>query len=178
MKTTVVTVQMFFFVLLFFEAGCETSQIGTKQIETPPKSVSDCNEVFVYVSYTPVKIDILPLTEYTAAGSSSEESEIKVYVSLSDSFGSHIKSPGIFRFELYERVPRSAEPKGKRIILWPDIDLTNIAENENHWRDFLRTYEFNLPIEFQTNQNCILQATCICPNGKRLSAEFTLTQTK
>jgi len=89
-----------------------------------------------------------------------------------------MKSPGIFRFELYERVPRSAEPKGKRIILWPDFDLIDVAENDNHWRDFLRAYEFSLPIESQTNQNCILQATCICPNGKRLSAEFTLTHTK
>ncbi len=178
MKTASVIARIFFVVWLLFEAGCETSQTGTKRIETPPKSVSDCNEVFAYVSYTPVKIDILPLTEYTAAGSSPEESEIEVYVSLSDSFGSQIKSPGIFRFELYERVPRSAEPKGKRIILWPDIDLTDIAKNENHWRDFLRAYEFSLPIEHQTNQNCILQTTCICHNGKRLSTEFTLTQTK
>lgn len=178
MKTASVTVQIFFFVLLLFEAGCETSQTGTKRIEKASKTASDCNEVFAYASYSPMKIDILPLTEYTAAGSSSGESEIEVYVSLSDSFGSQIKSPGIFRFELYERVPRSAEPKGTRIILWPDINLTNIAENENHWQDFLRAYEFNLPIESRTNQNCILQATCICPNGKRLSTEFTLSQTK
>ncbi|MHC4641665.1 MAG: hypothetical protein ACYS32_08470, partial [Planctomycetota bacterium] len=75
-------------------------------------------------------------------------------------------------------VPRSAEAKGKRIILWPDFDLTDIAENDNHWRDFLRAYEFSLPVEFQTNQNYILQGTCTCPNGTRLSAEFALLHTK
>jgi|SRR4030042_498009 hypothetical protein len=178
MKTTGITVLIIFFISLFFEAGCETSQVGKIRTETPSTTVSDCNEAFAYAGYTPVKINILPLTEYTAAGSSGNDSEIEVYVSLSDSFGSQIKSPAIFRFELYERVLRSAQPKGKRITLWPDIDLTNIAENENHWRDFFRAYEFNLPVTSGSNQDCILQATCICPNGRRLSAEYPLSQTK
>jgi hypothetical protein len=175
MKIAGVTVQMF--LLLFVQAGCERPQIVTRQMATPPRTVSDCNEVFAYAAYAPVKIDILPLTEYAAAGSPGNETGIEAYVSLSDSFGSQIKSPGIFRFEMYERVPRSAEPKGKRIILWPDFDLTSIAENDNHWQDFLRAYRFTLPVA-QTNQNCILQATCICPNSRRLSAEFTLPNTK
>lgn len=174
MKTIRITIIVLFFISLFLQTGCETSQKGTKQQEKLLQTVTDCNEVFAYAGYSPMKIDILPLTEYTAADNSPGSAKIEVYVSLSDSFGSQIKTPGIFRFELYERVPRSAEPKGKRIIHWPDTNLTNIAENENHWRDFLRAYEFILPVESQTNQNCILQATCICPNGKRLSAEFTV----
>ena len=170
--------QLFTVILLFSAVGCEAPQVGPKGTESPYKVPADCNEAFAYASYIPAKIEIMPLTEYSADGGSETEPEIEVYASLSDLFGSQIKSPGIFRFELYERVPRSAEPKGKRIILWPDIDLTNIAENENHWRDFLRAYEFNLPVESQISQNCILQATCICPNGKRLSAEFPIKQTK
>jgi hypothetical protein len=79
---------------------------------------------------------------------------------------------------LYEKVPRSAEPKGKRITKWPDIDLTDIVENNVYWRDFLRAYEFTLPVELDARQNHILQATCLCPNGKRLSTEFTLPNTK
>jgi len=178
MKKNSLIVYIFFLAILIVQTGCETPRVGPKRIETSPKAVSDCNEVFAYAGYTPVKIDIVPLTEYTGDSDAGEESKVKVYVSLLDSFGYQMKSPGIFRFELYERVPRSAEPKGKRIILWPDFDLIDVAENDNHWRDFLRAYEFSLPIESQTNQNCILQATCICPNGKRLSAEFTLTHTK
>jgi hypothetical protein len=89
-----------------------------------------------------------------------------------------MKSPGVFRFELYEKVPRSAEPKGKRISKWPDIDLTDAVENNARWRDYLRAYEFTLPLESETGQSHILQATCLCPNGKRLSAEFALAKEK
>ena len=178
MKKTGLIVFIFFFIVLLVETGCERPQIGPKRNDTLPQTVSDCNEAFAYISYSPVKIDIIPLTEYTAGTGSGEAPKIEVYVSLLDSYGSQIKSPGIFRFELYERAARSAEPKGKRIILWPDFDLTNVTENDNHWRDFLRAYEFSLPFESQTSQNYILQATCICPNGKRLSTEFTLSQTK
>ncbi len=178
MKTTGVIAQIFFFVLLLVEAGCEPPQVGPGRIEPPPIADNDCNEVSTYARYAPVKIDIVPLTEFTRVSNASEESKIKVYVSLLDPFGSEIKSPGIFRFELYARVPRSAEPKGRRITIWPDIDLTDVVENNRYWQDFLRAYEFSLPFELETNQSRILQVTCLCPNGKRLSAEFVLTHTK
>ena len=178
MKTAGVTLQIFFCILLFVEAGCEPAQVGIKKNGQPLKSINDCNEVSFYARYTPEKIDIVPLTEYSGDSDAGEESKIKVYLSLLDSFGYQMKSPGIFRFELYERVPRSAEPKGRRIGIWPDNDLTDVVENNRFWRDFLRAYEFSLPFDSETNQNYILQATCICPNGKRLSAEFALTQAK
>ena len=178
MKTTGVTAQILFLVLLLVVVGCEPPQVGVKRIESPSKAGNDCNEVSIYARYVPAKIDIMPLTEYTGAGNTAEEPAIKVYVSLLDSFGYQLKSPGVFRFELYERVPRSAEPKGRRIDKWPDIDLTDVVENNNYWRDFLRAYEFSLPFDLEVSQSRILQATCLCPNGKRLSAEFTLTHTK
>ena len=93
-------------------------------------------------------------------------------------FGDQIKSPGMFRFELYEYIQRSAEPKGKRAIIWPDIDLTDPIKNNEYWRDFLRTYVFSLPCKQSINQDYILQVTCLCPNGKRLSTEFMLRQIK
>ena len=178
MKTVSVIAQIVFLVLLLAAVGCESPQVGIKKNEPPLKSVNDCNEVSFYARYTPLKIDIVPLTEYTGDSDAGEVSKIKVYVSLLDSFGYQMKSPGIFRFELYERVPRSAEPKGRRVAIWPDNDLTDVVENNRYWRDFLRAYEFDLPFESEASQNYILEATCICPNGKRLSAEFTLTQTK
>ncbi len=178
MKTTHLTAQIVFLVLLLAAVGCEPPQVGIKNTETPLKSVNDCNEFSFYAPYTPLKIDIVPLTEFTGFNDVGEESKIQVYVSLLDSFGYQIKAPGTFRFELYEKVPRSAEPKGRRIAIWPDIDLTDVVENNRYWRDFLRAYEFSLPFESEASQNYIFEATCICPNGKRLSAEFALTQTK
>ncbi|NIP53838.1 MAG: hypothetical protein GWN67_16645 [Phycisphaerae bacterium] len=178
MKTLSVTLSILFFMLLFVESGCEPSQVGNRKNGQPLKPVNDCNEFSFYAPYTPVKIDIIPLTEFIGVNDAGERPTIRAYVSLLDSFGYQIKAPGIFRFELYEKVPRSADPKGKRISIWPDVNLNDVVENNLYWRDFLRAYEFNLPSESESDQNYILEATCISPNGKRLSADFALTQTK
>ena len=173
MKVVAVILQMFFFVLLLVEGGCEPAPT-----ESPPRGDNRSDLLSAYSPYNPVKIDIMPLTEFVDAGEAEETSKINVYVSLLDSFGCQEKSPGVFRFELYEYVERSAEPKGRRVAIWPDIDLIDAVENNNHWRDFLRAYEFNLGFEPQSNQSYVLQATCLCPSGRRLLAEFTLKCTK
>jgi len=169
MKAVGVILQVFFFVLLLVGAGCEP---------VLSESLSETAQLSVYTRYTPVKIDIMPLTEFIWVGDDEEPSKIRVYVSLLDAFDCQMKTPAVFRFELYERIRRSAEPKGRRIIIWPDIDLIDTVENNEHWRDFLRAYEFNLDFEPESNQSYILQATCLCPDGKRLSAEFSLKHTR
>jgi hypothetical protein len=165
MKTVAVIVQMF--LLLLCGAGCEPT-------DTELSSRADFNQLS---AYGPVKLDIMPLTEFTRTGDNEKPSKIKVYVSLLDSFNCQIKTPAVFRFELYDKVPRSAEPKGKRIAIWPDINLTDAAKNNDYWRDFLRAYEFDLPFEPESNRSYILQITSLCPGGRRLSAEFTLKHT-
>ena len=169
MKVVVALVQMFFFVWVLVGVGCEPVP------SEMPSEVIDGSELpFTYALYSPVRVGILPLTGFTYSGDSEEGAGIKVYVSLIDSFDCQIKTPGVFRFELYQRVQRSAEPKGRRLFIWPDIDLTEPSKNNEHWRDFLRTYEFDLEFENPVSQSCILQVTCLCPNGRRLSAEFVL----
>ena len=136
----------------------------------------DFKRLSVYSHFAPAKINIMPLTEFISPGD-ARQANINLYVSLLDSFGSQIKSPCVFRFELYQKVQRSSEPKGRRVIIWPDIDLTDLVENDEYWRDFLRAYEFNLPFELRlgrTNQSYILQVTSLCPTGRRLSDEFVL----
>ena len=160
--------------MLLVEAGCEQPPIRS---ELPADADNSFNRVSTYTRYASEKINILPLTEFVDVGD-AQQAKINLYVSLLDSFGCQIKSPGVFRFELYERVLRSSEPKGKRVVIWQDIDLTDLVKNNDHWRDFLRAYEFNLPFEPGGNQSYILQATCLCPSGKRLSAEFALKRTK
>jgi hypothetical protein len=169
MKAVVAVVQMFFFVWVLCGVGCEPAAT-----ELPSGVINGSEPPSVYALYSPVRIDILPLTEFTYSGGSEDASGIKVYVSLIDSFGCQIKTPGVFRFELYQRVQRSAEPKGGRLFIWPDIDLTEPSKNNERWRDFLRAYEFDLEFEDSVSQSCILQVTCLCPNGRRLSAEFVL----
>jgi len=164
----------FFLILLTINSGCQQPKQPANSAATTDNNIDILS---LYTLYTPVKIDIMPLTEFTSTNN-TQRPKINVYVSLLDPFGSQIKSPGMFRFELYEYIQRSAEPKGKRAIIWPDVDLTDPFKNNDYWRDFLRAYVFSLPCEQAGNQNYILQVTCLCPNGKRLSSEFTLRQTK
>ena len=174
MKQVPVIFRIFLFILLSSGAGCK--QPGTLN-KNPAKTDNDTDKLSCYASYAPVKIDIMPLTEFVGPGN-TQQSKINIYVSLLDPFGSQIKSPGMFRFELYEYVQRSSEPKGKRAVIWPDVDLTDPAKNNDYWRDFLRAYEFSFPCEQTGNKDYILQVTSLCPNGKRLSSEFTLRHTK
>jgi hypothetical protein len=174
MKPLRIISQVLLIILLSINIGCE-QPTGSNQ--TNDTTNNDIEKLSFYALYAPTKIDIMPLTEFVSTGD-AQKPKIVVYVSLLDQFGSQIKSPGMFRFELYEHVPRSAEPKGKRAIIWPDIDLNDPATNNDYWMDFLRAYELTLPCELAGNQDYIIQLTCLCPNGKRLSSEFTLKQTK
>ncbi len=125
----------------------------------------------IYAPYYPAKAGILPLSELTRSDKEQGKSTLKVYVSLRDSFGSQQKNPAIFRFELYEYVQRNARPKGKRIFTWPDIDLMEFPKNSQYWRDHLRAYEFTLALDSADAKSYVLQVTCLCLNGKRLSDE-------
>ena len=157
-------VMLIFALPLVFTLGCETVPSKSKP-GIPAKDIS------VYNKYLPAKIDIMPLTEFTG---SDDDCQLQVFVSMEDSFGSHIKSPVVFHFELYHYQQRSARPKGKRITIWDDIDLTDSAKNNKYWQDFLRTYQFQLPLDPKDLQASILQVTAIIANGKRLTAEILL----
>jgi hypothetical protein len=158
--------------MVFFlaAAGCESPHMESGRV------IDRHAQASVYDSYKPEKLELMPLTEFVSAGEEPARSQIKVYVSLLDKFGCQMKTPGVFRFELYERVERSAEPKGRRVAIWPDADLTTAAQNNDYWRDFLRSYEFGLDFERHGGGGYILQVTCLCADGARLSDEFTLTE--
>ena len=160
-------------VCLLLAVGCNSVQT----VKQPPEAADRFEAVSVCAHYAPVKVEIMPLTEFTSAGADEQTPKINVYVSLLDSFGSQVKWPGVFRFELYERVFRSADRKGRRIDIWTDIDLTLPAKNNEHWRDFLRAYKFGLDSTSGARQDYILQTTYLSPDGRRLYAEFELEGT-
>jgi len=128
----------------------------------------------VPTGFAAARIGILPLTELTRPGNNGQAAVLTIYIDFLDAFGSRIKAPGVLRFELYEYVPRSAEPRGQRIAVWPDIDLTHPTENNRCWQDFLRAYEFTLDAPAGLEKTYILETTCICPDGRRLSTQAPL----
>ena len=164
----------FFFVFVLAGGGCDQAQSGQ-----PRPTKGNVSLAPVCTQYAPVKIDIMPLTEFVRR--EGAEPKIALYVSLLDSFGSQIKSPAKFRFELYQRVRRSAEPKGVRTTSWPDLgylDLSDPAVNNKHWRDFLRAYQFDLPFDPGEDHDGILEVTCLTPGAKRISAKYSLRYAK
>lgn len=139
----------------------------------PPK-VEEPIPPTVPTGFAPARISILPLTELPGSTGSSQAVTLTTYVTLLDAFGCQIKAPGVLRFELYRYVARSGQHKGERLAIWPDVDLTHPATNNKSWRDFLRAYEFRLDAPAGLNEMYILEATCMCPDGRRLTAEFLL----
>ena len=166
MKTITLSIKLFFALAFAFYAGCSTQPPGADSSPALFHDSTPCSR------FGPARIDVLPITSITPASASDRDSAITAYVCLLDAFDSQIKAPVVFRFELFQRLQRSADPKGKRLIVWPDIDLTDPAVNNNLWQDFLRAYLFSLPLEKSSAENCILHVTCVCPSGKRLNADF------
>jgi hypothetical protein len=162
--------KVFFVAILFFYAGCSGPPSESGQLNLPFMQ----SDAALYARYGPARIDILPITTINPTTSSAGDYTIDIYVCLLDSFDSQIKAPATFRFELFQQVQRSNEPKGKRILIWPDINLTDSVMNNNHWQDFLRAYLFSLPLERSASETAILQVTCISPSGKRLTADFPI----
>jgi len=166
MKTIPFLIKLFFVLAIAFYAGCSTQPPGADSSPAQFHDSALCSH------FSPARIDVLPITSITSASASDRDATIDAYVCLIDAFDSQIKAPVIFRFELFQRQQRSAEPKGKRLIVWPDIDLTDPAVNSNLWQDFLRAYLFSLPLQKTSAENCILHVTVICPSGKRLTADY------
>lgn len=149
-------------VILLFSLGCQPDGGSGALLRSRPGSL---------YGYTARQVRIMGLTEIGGDPDNPYKAKLRAYVDLLDAFGSRIKSAGIFRFELYEFLPRSSQRKGKRLATWPDIDLTDAKTNNIYWRDFLRAYQFDLDIPFapSARQSFILEVTCITPTGKRLT---------
>ncbi len=128
--------------------------------------------------FGPAKVGILPLSEISGAAGIGQDARLTVYVALFDAFGCPIKSPCTLRFEIYEYVRRSAQPKGQRLMIWPDIDLTHPVDNHKFWRDFLRAYEFQFGLRVNRGQTYVLEATYLGPDGRRLSGECAIRSSR
>lgn len=121
--------------------------------------------------YVAERAHIIGLTSIGLDPDNRSSSVLSAYVSLEDQFDSSVKAPAVFRFELYEYVPRSSQPKGKRLYLSPEFDLSDAVVNNEYWKDFLRTYNFSLDVNINSSPSriFILQVTCVTPAGKRLT---------
>ncbi len=143
---------------LFMVGGCQTGQLDITGVKGGSVGCFYPDSIrFVGLTGFSVQLNAYPT--------------ITAYVDMLDAFGSRIKSPAEFRFELFEYAIRSAEPRGKRIYIWPGLKLNRPAVNNDYWQDYLRTYKFELVLDFYPSApaDYILTATCLTQNGKRIS---------
>jgi hypothetical protein len=162
-------------IVILVASGCKSPgaaqpPVTSSAVQTPLPPAQDSRQT---CGYEPARVKITPLTEFVQADS-EETSQLRIYVDLLDRFDSRIKAPAVFRFELYEYIPRSGKEKGKRIIIWPDIDLTEPGPNNEYWRDFLRCYQFTLDVgeELEEDGSYVLQVTCVTSVSERLNADY------
>lgn len=166
-----------FVILSFVLGGCETPpQLAPVAPPTaaPATQAGEQASAPVPSGFGPARITILPISEIAGAAGIGQDARLNVYVALLDAFGSPIKAPCSLRFELYEYVRRSAQTKGQRLMIWPDIDLTRPSDNHRSWRDFLRAYEFTLDLRVERDKTYILEATYLGSDGRRLSGEWPI----
>lgn len=154
--------------IMIFCWGCEPDD---SEID-----ICTLSDAAIMQAYYVQDIRFVGLTEIVTDSRNMENAELEIFIDLIDSDGIRIKSPGTFRFELYHFIPRTSQPMGKRVAVWPDIDLDDSEINNEYWRDFLRAYQFRLPLDFipQPTDTFILQGTFMTPNDRRLSATFHL----
>jgi len=157
------------FAVAITAAGCEVAD--NPGDPNSPQLIRQHRMNPVVCAFSPARIRIIGLTEIVGVGDSSDTAAISIYLDVFDAYDSHIKAPARFRFELFEFVPRSSEPRGDRLVIWPDIDLTEPAANNSYWQDYLRAYHFQLGMDFKPAPGATftLEATCTTPDGRRLS---------
>lgn len=159
----IISICVSFFIIA--ACGCqEQARIQTRQSDFP---VVGMQKTCLFV---PEKIRFNQLTEF------AQNWQIAAYIDMLDQFGLRIKAGSVWRFELYEYVPRSADPKGKRIFIWPDVNLADAKANCDFWQDYLRCYKFELDfnIDLPANKTYVLQAECFTADGKCLTDTIAL----
>ena len=154
------------FLVLTFAFGCEQRHVK------PAEALTSCD----ITAYGAERIHVVGLTELLDDSEDMDMPQLTVFVDVLDCVNSRIKAPGVFRFELYEYVPRSSHSKGTRLFLWPDVDLSDVTVNNDHWREHLRAYEFGLLIDFDlpVQDQFVLEVTFTTPTGRRLNDIYQL----
>jgi hypothetical protein len=91
-----------------------------------------------------------------------------------------LDSPGLMvgrvRVELYEYVPASAEPKGRRLEHWA-VELSSTQDQRRYWNPLTQMYEFRLGVDAKAIPRAdryVLMVTYDSPLGERLTDQYMI----
>ena len=97
---------------------------------------------------------------------------VNVRIEAVDAYGDSTKAFGTFRFEMYQFVPNTIDPKGKLLASW-DEPLLDPRKNLLHWQKVHRIYEFKLQWDrpVPVGQRFVLSAIFSSPFTERMITE-------
>jgi len=141
-------------------AGCQTTQVPAQSDVQSAENVSI------------ERVRISALTEFVAEPADPDKVRLKVLLECLDALGAPVPAPGVIRFELYEFHPLSSDPRGRRLWIWPEKDLTEADNADQYWKALLRGHEFYLPLDPvpRLEEKYVLEATCI--DGQRRRSDL------
>ena len=96
-------------------------------------------------------VHLLDMTGFAPAAS-GEGTVLRVFVQPDK-----IEQDLCFRFELYVYIPRSSNPRGKRIVLWPDMEVKANASSNSQWREHLKFVCFQLLPPYGSEGECLVK---------------------
>jgi hypothetical protein len=138
-------------VMFLLSTGCQELQSGSETAgQSEQKTLIE-------------QVRISTLTGFETDPAQPETVQLNVCVELLNASGLQFPMPCIFRFELYAFQALSSDPRGQRLIIWPDQDLRSDQSNSAHWKDYLKGYQFSLPVDItpEPKEQYVLEATCM-----------------
>lgn len=76
----------------------------------------------------------------------------------------------LYRFELYHYLPRSANPRGKRLRLWPEVAPGKAIAENPLWKPHLRAFEIGLLLDNAPSKTAyLLEMTVLKGNAIQYS---------
>ncbi len=97
---------------------------------------------------TPVPMQTIPTEKTRLLGLSALETDgdgqsvVRAFVQPSGD-----GADAVYRFELYQYLPRAANPRGNRLRMWPEVAAGKAGADNPLWQPHLRAFEIVLPIE-------------------------------
>lgn len=123
----------------------------------------------------PWSINIHPLSGTRAFDDPAGAQGIEARIEARDVYGDTTKAFGDFRFELYEFVPNSPKPKGRRLAMWSE-SVVQPEANLRHWDSINRWYVFKLQCyePLPPGKQFVLSVVFSSPFTQRLFKEKTI----
>lgn len=126
----------------------------------------------------PARVEIVqPFTRVQSFDDDPRPDGIELLVQAVDAMEDPSLMPGRLDAALYEYIPASADPKGRKLEHWV-MELTTPKQQRRYWNSMTQMYEFRLgidPSRIPPAEKYVVAIVYTSPLGEHLSDECLLT---